>query len=288
MTALAMKVSPRDTDFRSLALEDEEMNYFCKKIQNLAGIALKSSKRDLIKSRLRSRLVENEIDSYREYRKYLESLPTTHQEWQVFINLLTTNKTDFFREVKHFEFLVQNVLPLWLETSEKVFKVWSAASSTGEEAYTLAMVLERHLPKDRDFKILASDVDTNVLNTARNAVYPVSKKSEIPDEYQSRSIDVGKSEARGWFRIKPKIRGKVFFKQHNLVDQSAPDENLFDLVLCRNVLIYFDKDVIEFISKKTFHSAKPNGHLFIGHSESLQGIDQPWKPIAPSIYGKGI
>lgn len=267
------------------ALKDNELQYFCSMIEDLAGISLKPAKHELVKARLRSRLTATGLKSYKEYRSFLESLPKEHEEWQAFINLLTTNKTDFFREIKHFDFLVAKLLPEWLKKSEKTLKVWSAASSTGEEAYTMAMVLDRHLPKERDFKILATDIDTNVLQTAQNSVYSISKRSEIPAEYQN-CIDIGKSNARGWFRMKPHLREKIVFKQHNLIEATSPGENVFDLVLCRNVLIYFNQSTIDFVSRKMFTCTKPEGHFFIGHSESLQGIKHSWKAVGPSVFRK--
>ena len=161
-------------------LKETELRFFCKLIEDLAGISLKPGKHDLVKARLRSRLNHHGMSSYEDYKHYLEGLPKNDPEWESFINMLTTNKTDFFREPKHFEYLVETILPEWLKTSEKTLKIWSAASSTGEEAYTLAMVLDRYLPKDRDFKILATDIDTKVVKFAQNAVYPISKKSKFP------------------------------------------------------------------------------------------------------------
>lgn len=269
-------------------LKDSELQYFCEIIEDLAGISLKPAKHELVKARLRSRLTETGHKTYKDYRKFLEGLPKEHSEWQEFINLLTTNKTDFFREAKHFKFLVEKLLPEWLKGSEKTLKVWSAASSTGEEPYTLAMVLDRYLPKDRDFKILATDIDTEVLRTARNSVYSIAKKPEIPVEYHQSCLDIGKSKAQGWFRMKSHLRDKIVFKQHNLIEASSPGENVFDLILCRNVLIYFNRDAIEFVSRKMFQSTKPDGHLFIGHSESLQSIEHNWKAVGPSVFRKSL
>tara|TARA_B110001454_G_scaffold219204_1_gene252267 strand:+ start:81957 stop:82817 length:861 start_codon:yes stop_codon:yes gene_type:complete len=268
-------------------LEEDDLLYFCKVIEDRAGISLKTSKRDLVRTRLRSRVTANGLDSYGDYRSYLAKIDKDDPEWEYFTNLLTTNKTDFFREPKHFEYLVQTILPEWLKTREKVFKVWSAASSTGEEPFTLAMVLSRHLPEGRDFKILATDIDTEVLSTAQNSVYPISKKTEIPVDYHTPCLDIGKGDARGWFRIKPHLRNKIVFKQHNLIDRTSPGNGVFDLVVCRNVLIYFSPDTIEFVQKKLQSTVKKDGHLFIGHSESFQGISHSWSPVGPSVFKKG-
>ncbi|MBX3018554.1 MAG: protein-glutamate O-methyltransferase CheR [Bdellovibrionaceae bacterium] len=267
-------------------LSDQDLNYFSEVIERRAGIALKPAKRDLIRTRLRSRIAALSFASYEEYRHHLASLPKDDPEWQEFTNLLTTNKTDFFREAKHFEFMVQTILPQWLKTNAQTFNVWSAASSTGEEAYTLAMLLDRHLPAGRSFKILATDIDTEVVATAKNSVYAIAKKPEIPVEFHSTCLDFGKGDARGWFRMKPHLREKIQFRQHNLIESTAPGEAVFDLVLCRNVLIYFNPENIDFVQKKIFRTVKPGGYFFIGHSESLQGFKHQWNPLGPSIFGK--
>lgn len=270
-----------------MPLHEEDLEYFCRKIGELAGIALKATKQDLVRTRIRTRLSALGLGSYREYRSYLGTLPGDHEEWQVFINLLTTNKTDFFREPKHFEFLVRTFLPEWLRKGERQLKVWSAACSTGEEAYTLAMVLSKHLPPDREFRILATDIDTNVIRHASNAVYPTSRKDEIPSDYRFGGINLGSGAVDGWFRIDSRLREKVVFKRHNLIEMSSPGTEVFDLVFCRNVFIYFAPESIEKVVRKLHRSTKSGGHLFIGHSESLQSIAHEWTLVAPSTLRKG-
>lgn len=267
-------------------LNETDLHYFCQIIDQRAGIYLKPAKHDLVRTRLRSRVVAHGLNDFAEYRQFLEKLPANDPEWQAFTNLLTTNKTDFFREPNHFHYLTQKILPAWLKTKQKTFKVWSAASSTGEEPYTLSMVLSRHLPKDRDFKILATDIDTEVLKTAQNGVYSMTKKTEIPPDYQN-CIQLGKGDARSWFRIAPGVKEKIIYKQHNLIEKTAPSEGTFDLVLCRNVLIYFEQENIDFVQRKLFGATKDGGHLFIGHSESFQGIAHQWKSVGPSVFKKG-
>jgi chemotaxis protein methyltransferase CheR len=142
------------------------------------------------------------------------------------------------------------------------------------------------LPKGRDFRILATDIDTDVLRCGKNAVYPTTKRGEIPEDYFRCSTDLGSGEAYGWFRIKPRVKEKVLFERHNLIEASIPEKNRFDLVLRRNVLIYFDKDSIEFVSRKLYDATQPGGYLFIGHSESLQGIRSDWKLNGPSVFRK--
>lgn len=266
------------------AIDEEDLRYFCALIEERAGIALKTTKQDLIKARLRARLDHHGLGAFGEYRRLLQSLSKNDPEWEVFVNLLTTNKTDFFREPAHFRFLTQRILPEWLSGGQKTFRVWSAASSTGEEPYTLAMVLSRHLPAGRDFHVTATDIDTEVLATAKNAVYANAKRAEIPPDYQN-FIEAGRNEARGWFRIKRELKEKIAFGQHNLISKEVPGDN-FDLVLCRNVLIYFGQENIDFVQAKLMTATKPGGHLFIGHSESLQGLKHSWKMVGPSVCRK--
>lgn len=269
-----------------LSADDQTFAFFCEAIRRVSGISLKSSKYDLLKARIRSRLSELGMSSYEEYKDYLSQLADGHEEWQTFINLLTTNKTDFFREPKHFDFITNQFLPQWLKTGEKTLRVWSAAASSGEEPYTLAMILSRILPKDRDFKILATDIDTDMIGIGSNAVYPLTKKVEIPVDYHKDCLDIGRGEASGWFRIKSHLKEKVVFKRHNLIEKTGPQPGIFDLVFCRNVFIYFSPSSIEFVTKKLFLCAKVGGHLFIGHSESLQSISHPWQLVSPSIFRK--
>lgn len=287
MSAVAKKTVPNTGGaYTAPPLKDSELQFFSEKISDLAGIALKSSKQDLIKTRLRTRLVELELKTYGEYKEYLLSLPKENDEWQIFVNLLTTNKTDFFREPKHFDHLIQKFLPEWLKTNEKILNVWSAASSTGEEAYTIAMILDRYIPKDRDFRILATDIDTSVVQFGKNAVYSKEKKPEIPVEYHQACLDFGRGSASQWFRIKSHLKEKVTFLQHNLIDKMAPTQLDFDVIFCRNVFIYFAPNSIETVAKKLYKSTKPKGLLFIGHSESFQGLTHDWKLIGPSILQK--
>jgi len=269
------------------ALEEKELLYFCALIEERAGIHLKPGKQDLVRTRLQSRIAACGLKDFSEYRKFLSTLPAEAPEWEIFTNLLTTNKTDFFREPKHFEFLIQKILPEWLALGQKTFKVWSAACASGEEPYTLAMILARHLPPGRDFKILATDIDTDVLRKAQNGVYPLAKKSEIPPDFHGPSVDIGRREAEGWFRIKPALKEKITFKQHNLIERTLPGENIFDLVLCRNVLIYFTPETIQLVQAKLYQSVKSGGYFFIGHSESLQGLKHQWTMTNPSIFRKG-
>jgi chemotaxis methyl-accepting protein methylase len=216
----------------------------------------------------------------------LESLPQSDLEWIVFTNLLTTNKTDFFREPAHFDFLKKEVVPNWLKKKRSVLKVWSAASSTGEEPYTISMVLNELLSDPVTYQILATDIDTEVLRKAEKAVYAKSKLGEIPEKFRRSSIDVGSGEISSWMRIKSHLKNKVTYEPFNLIESELPAENEFDVVFCRNVLIYFTPDTTSRVLNRLYAATRPGGYLFIGHSESMQNMKTKWVSVAPSIYLK--
>ncbi len=280
MNHLAIEIEEDDNRY----ISDEDFGYFQDLVFQLAGITLSSKKKDLLLTRLTSHFKNTQFMNYSEYRNYLEGLPNSHEEWQRFINLMTTNKTDFFREIRHFEYIEEVLIPKWINSKKIEVKIWSAACSTGEEPYSLAMFLEEKLPKEMTYKILASDIDTNVLNKAQNAVYSMAKESEIPESFRQKSIEYGKGSIDGWFRVKAHLKNKITFKTFNLVDDLLPENEKFDLILCRNVMIYFSKIIVEKVAINLARSSNKDSTLFIGHSESLQGTNTPWKVSTASVY----
>lgn len=267
----------------SESFTNEDFLFLKEKIFELAGIHLTEKKKELVKSRVQSFLRKSNIKSVKDLKDELKSVnPIVVQE---FVNLLTTNKTDFFREPKHFDFLVQQIIPYWIKTKKKEIKIWCSASSTGEEPYTIAMVLAKHLPENISFKILATDIDTQVLQKARNGVYSLSKVNEIPKEYHSYLVQ-GEKKAKGWFKISDDLHSKIVFKQHNLIEKSYPGDEVFDIIFCRNVLIYFERKTINKLMEKLHMSLKSDGHLFIGHSESIQGTQHLFESIQPAVFKK--
>ena len=262
---------------------NEDFLFLKEKIFQLAGIHLTEKKKDLVRSRVQSFLRKSKFKSVDELKVELQnSNPTVTQQ---FVNLLTTNKTDFFREPKHFDFLIYNLIPQWKKERKTEIKIWCSASSTGEEPYTIAMVLHKHLPKSVTFKILATDIDTQVLSKAQNGVYPNLKLHEIPEEYQAHLID-GKKKADGWFKIADDIHSKIAFKQHNLIESTYPGDEVFDVIFCRNVLIYFERRTINKLMEKLHLSLKHSGHLFIGHSESIPETQHLFEFIQPATFKK--
>jgi len=272
---------------KSLNLGPEEFSFFRGKIFELAGIHLTDKKKDLVLSRLRTRVHELEFVSFGEYASYLKKLPPSHMEWELFINFLTTNKTDWFRELDHFNFIENEFLQKWKKLGHKNLSVWCAASSTGEEAYTLSLVLSAALKGTGiTYKIIASDIDTKVLKRAQNGVYPRDQIQTIPERFH-RSFNFGTGEISSWMKVKKEIKDPVSFKKINLT-HPLPWNDCFDLVMCRNVLIYFNPQTIKLVINNIFQTAKSESSLIIAHAESLQNIESPWRYKGPSIYYKGI
>ncbi len=266
-------------------LKADDLRYFFAAIHRLSGILLKPTKAELVKTRIRARLGQMGFESYHEYRKYLETLPADHDEWQVFINLLTTNKTGFFRESGHFDDLVERILPVWQEQGRRKLEVWSAASSTGEEAYTLAMVLDRHLPKNFSYHIHATDIDSEVLQVASNGVYTKAHAEDIPQSYHN-CLDVGHGDIEGWLRIKKRLKERISFYQHNLIEPGGPSDVKFDIIFCRNVFIYFSPETVSFVANKLYDLTQAHGFLVVSHSETLQGIEHSWLLRGASVFQK--
>jgi chemotaxis protein methyltransferase CheR len=196
---------------------------------------------------------------------------------------LTTNKTDWFREPQHFNYLLENFLPQWVRSGKKHLKVWCAASSTGEEPYTLAIVLKKGLRNtDIDFSIFASDIDTRVLSIAENGVYKKERLWQVPEEFQD-SFVFGTQEISSWMKVKREIKQHVQFGQVNLAQGPYPWREEYDLIFCRNVLIYFNQDTIEEVVENLYPAAKKDALLFIAHSESLQNVSTQWNYKKASI-----
>jgi chemotaxis methyl-accepting protein methylase len=265
----------------SASLGNEDFEFFRARIRERAGINLSPAKRDLVQTRLRHRMNALGLDSFAGYRKLLEKAGERDPEWQCFINELTTNKTDFFREPEHFRFLGEEFLPRW--DSAKKLKIWCAATSTGEEPYTLSMVAKA---SGVPYEILATDIDTRVLATAANAVYSRQKAAEIPEAYRA-CVNFGKGGLEDWIRIERSVKNAVKIREHNLLAEQAPAEGPFDLIFCRNVFIYFSPETVERVLASLYEAANPGAYLFIGHSESLQKTRSQWSYRKPSVYQKG-
>lgn len=268
-------------------ISDEDFRFFQKRILDLSGIHLTPSKADLVRARLIARLTELDLATIHDYRMYLETLPSQHKEWQNLVNQITTNKTDFFREPAHFKYLTDVFLPEW-EKKHRAgrLRVWSAASSSGEEPYTLAMVLDRYFGGEDRYEILASDIDTKVLALAQNGVYSNNRLHEIPMEYVENCVVKGQREVKGWFKIRKRIANRVRFSRINLVESNFLGLGQFDVIFCRNVFIYFQPDTIQDIIRGFSQVLNRDGALVLGHSESVRLTTGVWSSQGPSVYRK--
>lgn len=250
-----------------------------------SGILVPDDKFDMFYSRLSKRVRLLGFNSFKQYCQYLNDHPD--QEFTEFINAVTTNLTSFFREKHHFEYLSHTVLPELLRKNSvaKQIKVWSAGCSTGEEPYSLAMTLKECLPADWDVKILATDLDTNVLATASEGIYSRDRIGGIDEQRLQRWFQKGTGSLSNKVRVKSELRGLIQFKRLNLM-QDWPMKGYFDFIFCRNVLIYFDKETKESLANRYYGLLKDGACLFIGHSESLHQLNTEFELIGGTIYKK--
>ena len=264
-----------------ISITDQEFTQFQRFIYDAAGITLSAAKKALVSGRLVKRLQQFQMRSYGEYLRLLES-GTASAEVQAAIDLLTTNETYFFREPKHFEMLRE-----YVHTAHKrgqPLRVWSAASSTGEEAYSIAMVLADCL-EDAPWEVVGSDISTRVIERARLGHYALERTTHIPPAYLKRYCLKGTGVQQGTLLIERRLRSRVQFLQVNL-NARLPQIGVFDLIFLRNVMIYFNGDTKQQVVGRVISLLKPDGQFFIGHSESLHGVSDLVYPVTPSVYSK--
>lgn len=259
----------------------KEFSLFKAFIYQKAGINLADNKHLLVSGRLAKRLKHYGLSSYELYYKLILS-GTYPEENQIAIDLLTTNETHFFREPKHFAFLKDQVE--LKETKGKSVRVWSAASSSGEEPYTIAMILAEVMG-DGSWEVIGSDISSKVLTQAQTGLYPISRAEEIPRQYLEKFCLKGTGTDSNKLLITQELRKRVRFMYVNLME-SFPLTGDFDFIFLRNVMIYFDMDKKRQILQKIIPLLKKDGYLFIGHSETLNGITNLMTSVAPAIYQK--
>ncbi len=264
-----------------IKLEDHEFTRFQAWLHAAAGINLSPAKKALVAGRLFKRLKHHELESYGAYFKLIMGKENPG-ELQVALDLLTTNETYFFREPKHFDFLRQQVLPL--ASPGKTFRVWSAASSSGEEPYSLAMTLAESLGST-SWEVIGSDISTQVLAKARTGHYPMERASHLPQPLLSRYCLKGVGRQAGTFLIDRSLRQRVSFIQVNLND-NLPQLGEFDVIFLRNVMIYFDQETKRKVVGRLVPLLRRGGYFMISHSETLHGVSDAFKLLAPSIYQK--
>ena len=266
---------------------DEDFDYLSGLAYRFTGINLSHDKRELVYGRLAKRLRLLDIGSFGEYCRLLRSEGS--EETSHFINAITTNVTSFFRENHHFEFLANTVIPEIKSrnenTSRPKLRIWSAGCSSGEEPYSIAMVLRENIDNidDWDIKILATDLDSNVLDRARQAIYPIDRVDSVSMERKKKWMSRGLDSKAGNIRMKPEITSMVHFKQLNLTEP-WPIQGSFDCIFFRNVAIYFKRDTQTSILNRLADHLERDGILFVGHSESLIGVSDRYTSVGQTIH----
>jgi chemotaxis protein methyltransferase CheR len=267
---------------------------FQKLIYAETGIWLGSAKTALLCGRLYRRLRELEIPSLKKYYEFV-SQPEQHEERARMIDAITTNETRFFREPRQFEFLAQTIFPRWQAeaqrgTRPKRIRIWSAGCSSGEEPYTLAMLLARHFSAEEgwDVHLLATDISHRVLEKARRGVYPISRAEELPEDLLHSFVLRGTGEREGEMKVKVDIQQMIDFRWLNLNEEPHLIEGPFDVIFCRNVLIYFDAASKQRVVDNLLRHLIANGLLFVGHAENLTSISAQLRSIEPTIYLKAV
>ncbi len=271
-------------------LTPETFARFASFITGELGIKIPPSKISLIQNRLQRRIRELQFDSLEQYAEYFFAAGNS-AEHEHFTNAITTNKTDFFREPEHFSYLCEVILPAIsrqiLPRGER-FKAWSAGSSSGEEAYTLAMLLADYASRQPgfDFAILGTDVSTKVLAMARSGIYQEALVAPVPLPFRRKYLLRSHNNAQPLARVTPELRRKVSFHHLNFMDEDYRISDLFHAVFFRNVMIYFDRDTQEAVINKISRNLVPGGYLFVGHSESVNGLNIPLTRVKTSVYRK--
>jgi chemotaxis protein methyltransferase CheR len=252
------------------------------------GIKMPYPKKIMLQCRLQKRLAELNLRSFSEYLEFVFNEQDNGDEMIKMIDLVTTNKTDFFREPSHFDFLVEAVLPEIQSEGQKHIKLWSAGCSSGEEPYTIAILLNEFIRENPklSFEILGTDISVRILQKAIKAIYHNDRIEQIPYDLKKKYFLKSKDKNEKNVRLVQEIRSKVTFQRLNFMDSSYAVDNYFDIVFCRNVLIYFDHKTQEQVINKLAAKIRKNGYLFLGHSESITNMSLPLKQVRPTIYRK--
>lgn len=293
--AQAGAVEERDRSREAVPLELQPKSISQKEFQNFqeliyrtSGIWLSQAKTALLVGRLSKRLRHFGLKTFSEYFRVVSNNP---EEFTRMLDAISTNETRFFREPNQFDFLEQRVLPQWIAEAEesvraRKVRVWSAGCSTGQEPYSLAMTLLHHLAPSAgwDIEIVATDLSTQVLQTAKSATWDFAKSSEIPVHYLKAFMLRGYGEQEGKMKAGPEIRSLINFYRLNLNEAKYPVTGKFDLIFCRNVLIYFDLETRTQVVQRLLEHLSPAGFLFVGHAESLHTMAGVLRRVVPTIY----
>jgi chemotaxis protein methyltransferase CheR len=294
MNASGKKANWNGGQIMSAVLSDKDFARLSQYIHMECGIKMPVPKKVMLEARLRKRLRALGLGSFGEYCDFLFSPEGLEKEQLLMINVVTTNKTDFFREPRHFEFLVQNALPELIRLcgagTRRPLSVWSAGCSTGEEPYTLAMVLSEFAGRNPGFlfSLLATDISTSVLERAVRGTYKEERVDAVPPEFKRKYLMKSKDRVKKLIRIVPELRSLVKFRRLNFLDHDFGMRELQDIIFCRNVIIYFDRPTQEKVLTRLCRHLIPGGYLFMGHSETLSSLDLPLVSVGHMVYRKPL
>jgi chemotaxis protein methyltransferase CheR len=274
----------------SSSISTADFNRLSSFILQQFGIKLPPVKKTMLQGRLQKRLRAMDMTSFKEYIDFVLSEEGKKSELIHMIDVVTTNKTDFFRENNHFEFLQESVLPEFMQKTggREIFKIWSAGCSSGEEPYTMAIVLQEFANTHPGFqyRIYATDISTQVLEKAALAIYPLDRINVVPLAMKKKYFLKSKDKSKPTVRLVPELRNKISFQRLNFMESHYKIEMRFDAIFCRNVLIYFDKNTQEKVIGRQLLNLKPGAHYFLGHSESIMNMNLPLVQIKPTIFRK--
>jgi chemotaxis protein methyltransferase CheR len=282
-----------DSCERQTVMSNHDFRLFRELIYEQCGINLTAAKKTMLAARLRKRLRCLGMDSFGQYYDYVSGAKGRTGELVHMLDVVSTNRTEFFREPKHFDYLLEEALPHMVQSGcwkrGRRLNVWSAGCSSGEEPYTIAMVLAQFVSRNGsgDFSILATDISARMLNIARKGIYPESAVEKVPPALKHRYMMRGKGTQKGYCRIVPELRDCLQFRRINLNDgRNFGIRIQMDIVFCRNVIIYFDRQTQKNLFEKFYAQMVPGGYLFIGHSETLHGINDRFKSVSVATYRK--
>jgi chemotaxis protein methyltransferase CheR len=269
---------------QSAELSSAQFKKISQLVYSIAGIDMTPGKKALVKSRLMKRLRKLEMNNFDEYLNYIKSSQGS-SERGLMVDALTTNKTSFFRENAHFTYMAENILP---SLKKKRVRMWCAACSSGEEPYTMSIVLNEKMPNisSRDVRILATDISYDMLSKAQRAVYTTSRVNGLPSSVIKKYFDLTTDNGRHVYKVKKTVRRLVHLAWLNLMEP-WPMKGPLDIIFCRNVMIYFDTKTKQRLIDRFWDILAPGGYLFVGHSEGLSGISHRFESVRPAAYRKG-
>ena len=274
-----------------MELTDAQFKLLSDFIQNNVGIKMPVAKKLMVQSRLYPRIKTLNFDNFDDYIKYTFNQNIEgNEEIALMIDAITTNLTHFFRESQHFDYVMNAVLPEMFKRDFHTIELWSAGCSSGEEPYTLSIVMQEYMKKHpgqfRDYQILATDISSRVLAKAINAVYPMESVEQLSYDCKKQYFLKSKDPQANLVRVNKATREKVKFERLNFMSDRYPVSSPKNIIFCRNVLIYFDKKMQEEVIRKLTDHLIPGGYLFLGHSETIFGMDLPLQTVAPTVFKK--